>query len=66
MPGDGKQMVVEGCTVSGNKLNGLLVRDGATPRLLRNIITGNGTYGVVLQVCLCSGDAASTRTTAAS
>ena len=50
MPGDGEQTVVQDCTVRDNKLNGLLVRDGAMPRLVCNVITGNGAFGVVLQV----------------
>ena len=48
--GDGECVLVEDCTVVGNKLNGLLVRDGAGPRVLRNVITGNGAFGIVLQV----------------
>ncbi len=43
-------MVIEDCDVSGNKLNGILVRDGAAPRILHNTITGNGAFGVTLQV----------------
>ena len=43
-------MVIEDCSVSRNKLNGVLVRDGAAPRLLRNSIVGNGAFGVALQV----------------
>ncbi len=48
--GDGARLVIEDCSVSGNKLNGVLVRDGAAPLLLRNSIVGNGAFGVVLQV----------------
>ena len=43
-------MAIEDCSIEDNKLNGVLVRDGAAPRLLRNAITGNGAFGVVLQV----------------
>ncbi len=48
-------MLIEDCSVSGNKLNGVLVRDGAAPLLLRNSIIGNGAFGVVLQVRMPGG-----------
>lgn len=43
-------MKVENCTIKGNKLNGLLIRDGASPQVLRTTVTNNSAFGIVLQV----------------
>ena len=42
---------VEGCKVEKCKLNGLLLRDGASPTLSKNLLTGNGQYGAALIDC---------------
>lgn len=46
----GSEMKVEDCTIEGNKLNGLLIRDGASPQVLRTTVTNNSAFGIVLQV----------------
>jgi hypothetical protein len=38
------------CRIYANKLNGMLVRDGADPVLLGNEIRQNGANGILLQV----------------
>lgn len=40
---------VRGCSIRGNKGNGMLVRDGAAPTVEANRITGNREYGVQVQ-----------------
>ena len=42
--------MMEDCTLKGNKLNGLLVRDGASPQVLRSTVANNSAFGIVLQV----------------
>ena len=42
--------VMEDCELKGNKLNGLLVRDGASPQVLRCTVASNSAFGIVLQV----------------
>ncbi|EFJ51771.1 hypothetical protein VOLCADRAFT_103273 [Volvox carteri f. nagariensis] len=42
---------VQGCDVYGNSLDGVLVRSGASPDLLDNLIHNNGGFGVNLQDC---------------
>lgn len=44
-PGGG---VLQDCTIAGNKSNGVLIRDGATPVLKSNRIAGNKQYGVFI------------------
>jgi parallel beta-helix repeat protein len=39
-----------GCTISANKLSGVFVRDGGNAVLRGNTVSGNGDYGVALQV----------------
>ncbi|PNH08955.1 hypothetical protein TSOC_004476 [Tetrabaena socialis] len=43
--------VVQGCDVYGNALDGLLVRSGASPDILDNLVHNNGGVGVNLQDC---------------
>ena len=42
---------VERCVVQQNKLNGLLLRDSASPTLSDNLLKANGQYGVALVDC---------------
>ena len=42
---------VERCIVENCKLNGLLLRDGASPTLSDNLLKGNGQYGASLIDC---------------
>ena len=42
---------VERCIVETCKLNGLLLRDGASPTLSNNLLKGNGQYGAALIDC---------------
>lgn len=42
---------VERCIVENCKLNGLLLRDGASPTLSDNLLKGNGQYGAALIDC---------------
>lgn len=43
--------VIRDCRVFGNKLHGIIVRDGAAPRVSSNEIYGNGGWGLALQSC---------------
>ena len=42
---------LRGCTLRGNKLHGVVVREGAEPVVRDNAISGNGGYGLALQGC---------------
>ena len=42
---------VERCVVENCKLNGLLLRDGASPVLSNTLLKGNGQYGAALIDC---------------
>lgn len=44
--GERTRGVVRRCTISKCKLNGALVRDGAAPQLVSNVIEANGLFGV--------------------
>ncbi|KAG2491216.1 hypothetical protein HYH03_010426 [Edaphochlamys debaryana] len=44
--------VVQGCDIYGNALDGVLVRSGASPDLLENLIHDNKGVGVNLQDCV--------------
>ncbi len=46
-----------GNKVSGNKLDGLLIRDGADPEVLDNDASQNGGYGATLKVRLAQRNA---------
>jgi len=37
------------CDVSGNKMSGLLLRQGAGPRVERCLVADNGDYGISVQ-----------------
>ena len=43
---------IEGCTIARNKLDGLLVRDGADPVVAGNDVLQNGGAGASLKVML--------------
>ena len=47
--GGGSAAVLDGCSLSSNRLGGLLVRDGAAPTVTRCVLRGNGEWGVRLQ-----------------
>jgi parallel beta-helix repeat protein len=49
--GSGATGRVERCIVEKCKLNGLLLRDGASPTLSDNLLKGNGQYGAALIDC---------------
>ena len=49
--GSGSTGRVERCVLQNNKLNGLLVRDGASPTIKDNLLKGNGQYGAALIDC---------------
>lgn len=46
--GGGCAAVLDGCAISGNRLSGLLVRDGASPAVQRCTLAGNGEWGLRL------------------
>lgn len=41
---------VQDCSISANRLNGILVRDGADPLVSGNEVRHNGSSGISLQV----------------
>jgi parallel beta-helix repeat protein len=41
---------IQDCSISGNKLNGILVRDGADPLVSDNAVQRNGSSGISIQV----------------
>ena len=47
--GDGCSAELDQCTLSANRMSGLLVRDGATPAVARCSLSGNGEWGLRLQ-----------------
>lgn len=47
--GGGCAAQLEDCTLVGNRLNGLLARDGAQPTVRRCTLSGNGEWGLRLQ-----------------
>lgn len=47
--GGGCSAVLEGCSLQDNKLDGLLVRDGATPSVAGCAVSGNGGWGMLLK-----------------
>lgn len=49
--GSSARGAVEKCTVEKCKLNGILLRDGASPLLRSNRLSGNAQYGIALFDC---------------
>jgi hypothetical protein len=47
--GEGCTAALHQCTLSDNRLSGLLVRDGATPAVTNCAMSGNGEWGMQLQ-----------------
>lgn len=47
--GDGCAAELQGCSLVGNRLNGLLVRDGAQPAVVECTLSSNGEWGLRLQ-----------------
>ena len=47
--GEGCQAALDQCTLSDNRLSGLLVRDGATPAVTNCVMSGNGEWGFQMQ-----------------
>lgn len=47
--GQGCAAALDKCSLTGNRLSGLLVRDGATPTVTRCLLVGNGEWGLQLQ-----------------
>eukprot|EP00747_Dinoflagellata_sp_TGD_P189370 gnl/TRDRNA2_/TRDRNA2_49635_c0_seq1.p1 gnl/TRDRNA2_/TRDRNA2_49635_c0~~gnl/TRDRNA2_/TRDRNA2_49635_c0_seq1.p1 ORF type:complete len:395 (-),score=65.09 gnl/TRDRNA2_/TRDRNA2_49635_c0_seq1:25-1209(-) len=48
------QVLLEDCRIDRNRLDGVLVRDGASPVLRRNEVVDNGGYGMTLSDCAAS------------
>ena len=51
MLGEGCAALLERCSVADNRLNGVLVRDGAAPTVVECMVTGNQGWGLQLADC---------------
>jgi hypothetical protein len=49
--GDPGRCDIANCSISSNKLNGILAKDGAELTVTGSQIAGNGAYGVQLSYC---------------